>query len=109
MPPTRPKGIVIGAPAVTMPLVEEEEDEPLLGGLDLTPLSIDIPLVELSEEEQLAFAVRASNDTYEKSEQPRWQVLFVIVLQVLGLVSFLSFFILHVTYLSMVTLMIVFT
>lgn len=45
---------------------EEEEDEPSLGGLNLTPLAIDIPLTGLSEEQQLALAIKASVDTIQE-------------------------------------------
>lgn len=45
---------------------EEEEDESILGGIDLTPPAIDIPLMGLSEEELLPLAVKASIDSVQE-------------------------------------------
>lgn len=47
---------------------EDEEDEPILGGLDLTPPATSIPLVGLREEEQLALTMKASMDTIREEQ-----------------------------------------
>lgn len=70
-PSMNPKGVNIGAPFAYMPLVEEVEAEPVLGGLDLTPLAASNPLEELSEERHLALAVKASFDTTQEERGPR--------------------------------------
>lgn len=70
---------------------EEEDDEPISGGLNLTPLAVDIPLTGLSEDDQLALAVRPLPIPQEKNELPGWQVLFITALQVLNLLSLLHF------------------
>lgn len=65
VPPTKPKGIVIGASAASAPFIsnEEEEEEPILGGDDIIPPNTDVPMEGLNEEEQLAIALKAYVDT----------------------------------------------
>lgn len=44
-PPTRLTWIVIGTPVVSVPSVhDEKEEEPVLGGVDITLTPIDIPI-----------------------------------------------------------------
>lgn len=48
-PPTRPRGIVIGALIVFVPSIEEDEEEPVLGGLDTTLSASGTPIDKLSQ------------------------------------------------------------
>lgn len=75
-----------------MHLVEEEEDKPILGGLDLTPLAADILLAGLSEEEQLALTVKASIDIIREEQVARF---IYVQLHVLGLLPSFVFYVSH--------------
>lgn len=50
VPPSKPKGIVIGAPATSAPFISEEEEEPILRGIDFIPLLPNVPMEEVDEE-----------------------------------------------------------
>lgn len=56
---TKPKRIVIGATAAPATRISEEE-EPTSRGDDVIPPLAGMPVGELTEEEQLAFALKAS-------------------------------------------------
>lgn len=58
----KPKGIVNGTPTASIPVPEEEEE---VFPEDISPAlpTVDVPLASLSEEEQLALALKASIDT----------------------------------------------
>lgn len=59
-----------------MPPTEGEEDESILGDLDLTPPAVSIPLAGLREEEQLATAMKVFMDTIRK-ERASWMASFL--------------------------------
>lgn len=68
MPPTRSKGSVIGTLAASAFFIPEEEEDSILGGVDITPPSINVPVDGLDEEEQVALALKASMDTAREEQ-----------------------------------------
>lgn len=64
----RPKGFVIGTPAVSILAPEEEEEEEMPEDISHALPAADVPLASLSEEEQLALALRASIDTVREEQ-----------------------------------------
>lgn len=60
--PAKPKGIVISSPTASTATAPEEEGS-VLRDDDSIPPSAEAPVGELTEEEQLALALKASMDT----------------------------------------------
>lgn len=60
---TKPKGIVIGTPTISTPLIPEEDEQPILGGANIIPPFINEPVKGLDEEEHVAITIKASMDT----------------------------------------------
>lgn len=81
-PPTKPKGIVIGVIAASATLISEE-DEPTSRADDVIPLPADVRVGELSKEEQLVVALKASIDKPLESGRLNWRASFMIELQVI--------------------------
>lgn len=69
------KGIVIGTPAAS-DLVPEEDEEVFPEDISSALPAADFPLASLSEEKQLALALKASIDTVRKNKQPVRLALF---------------------------------
>lgn len=65
-----PKGIVIGTPATSTPTPEEEEEE-MPEDIGYALPATDVPPANLSEEEQLALALRASINTVREEQATR--------------------------------------
>lgn len=67
-PPTKPKGIVISAPAAPRPFISKEEEEPMLGGCGYYPCICRCARGGADEEEQLARVLRVSMDTAREEQ-----------------------------------------
>lgn len=61
--PTKAKGIVIGAVTLSMPVVEEEEDEPIMGESKPTLSAADIPIEGQKRGRAVGSCCKASIDT----------------------------------------------
>lgn len=64
VPPSKPKGIIIGASTAPASfIIEEEEEEPVLGGHEIIPPHANVHVEGPNKEEQVALALKAYTDT----------------------------------------------
>lgn len=70
-----------------MPLIPDEDEEPILAGANIIPEEkeepINAPVEGLDKEEHVHLALNASMDITQEDKQRRWRASFMIGLQVI--------------------------